>query len=448
LSTGVLGTVSTGITASVQDIGNGWYRFGVTRTVTSTFNSVVFSVFPTTANNTFSYTGDGTSGIFIFGAQLSDSASLDPYVYQPVAAPASTAYYGPRFDYDPVTLAPKGLLIEEQRTNLVVPSIPPVSGYGFTSNIAFTANSDISPDGTTSATQFTITGASPSAGLNVTASSATTYTISAYAKAGSISVITLAIGNNSTLEGFRGTFNLSAVTASGENRAGGTYTSSTITAVGNGWYRCTVTGITGTSPTRVYYSTTASTGTFFLWGAQLEVGAFATSYIPTVASQVTRAADSASMIGNNFARWYNVNEGTLYAEGVVPFVGSSNFASFMLIDDGTANNAMELSMWDGSASDPLRWVGFVANSAQWNISPKNYSAGSSTKGAAVYKANDFQASFDSLLGTADTSGSIPVVNRMAIGAARGASSTINGTIKRIAYFNRRLADSELIGITS
>jgi hypothetical protein len=106
--------------AAITSVGNGWYRCSVTATTTAA--SLTFRVYMMTDATTFSYTGDGTSGIYIFGAQLSDSASVDPYVYQPVAAPTSTAYYGPRFDYDPVTLAPKGLLIEEQRTNLLLRS--------------------------------------------------------------------------------------------------------------------------------------------------------------------------------------------------------------------------------------------------------------------------------------------------------------------------------------
>jgi hypothetical protein len=104
---------------SITPVGNGWYRCSIT----ANGNGLVSTVRVYLNNGTsFSYTGDGTSGIYIFGAQLSDSASLDPYSYNPVAAPTSTAYYGPRFDYDPATLAPKGLLIEEQRTNLVLNS--------------------------------------------------------------------------------------------------------------------------------------------------------------------------------------------------------------------------------------------------------------------------------------------------------------------------------------
>ena len=117
ISSVISGTpIGFGITA----LGNGWYRCWVTQAalLSGTFVNRHYLA----AGGTPVYTGDGTSGIFIWGAQLSDSASLDPYVYNPVAAPTAAAYYGPRFDYDPATLAARGLLIEEQRTNLLLNS--------------------------------------------------------------------------------------------------------------------------------------------------------------------------------------------------------------------------------------------------------------------------------------------------------------------------------------
>jgi hypothetical protein len=70
-----------------------------------------------------------------------------------------------------------------------------------------------------------------------------------------------------------------------------------------------------TSATAARNETYAGTNRqIYAWGAQVEAGAFATSYIPTVASQVTRSADSAVMTGTNFSSWYNASEGTFYCE--------------------------------------------------------------------------------------------------------------------------------------
>jgi len=98
--------------AAITDVGNGWYRCSV---ISSAGTQGSFQL--STDGITNSYTGDGTSGIFIWGAQLERSSTVRTYI------PTTTAVvYGPRFDHDPVTLACKGLLIEESRTNLVFPS--------------------------------------------------------------------------------------------------------------------------------------------------------------------------------------------------------------------------------------------------------------------------------------------------------------------------------------
>jgi hypothetical protein len=67
LSTGALGTISSGVTASVTDAGNGWYRCVITKTIGT---GGAIRVFTALGNNDVSYTGNGTSGLFVWGAQL------------------------------------------------------------------------------------------------------------------------------------------------------------------------------------------------------------------------------------------------------------------------------------------------------------------------------------------------------------------------------------------
>jgi len=125
LVNGVTAVGAGSITSSITAVGDGWYRCSITATATASASSGlqirISSALTTGAGN--SYQGDGTSGIYLWGAQLSDSGTVDPYVYNGGSAViASAAYYGPRFDYNPVTLAPLGLLIEEARTNLLLNS--------------------------------------------------------------------------------------------------------------------------------------------------------------------------------------------------------------------------------------------------------------------------------------------------------------------------------------
>jgi hypothetical protein len=109
-----------------------------------------------------------------------------------------------------------------------------------------------------------------------------------------------------------------------------------ITPVGNGWYRCTATFLVGSatatqqvgiglSDTNTVSNPPATAGIdAYIWGIQLETGAFATSYIPTIASTVTRSADVATITGSLFSQWYRQAEGTFVFD-----FGPFNFAGTM-----------------------------------------------------------------------------------------------------------------------
>jgi len=365
LLTGVVSNISAGTVATATSIGNGWWRLFISRTSGTANGRIVVSLLNSGAST---YTGNGTSGIYIFGAQLSDSASLDPYVYNPVAAPAAAAYYGPRFDYDPITKAPKGLLIEEQRTNLVL-------------------NSSILN------TQI----------VTVTAAA---HTLSFYGT---------------------GTIVLS-----------GAYTG---TLVGTGDYptrtTLTFTPIAGALTLTVTGSVTM---------AQLEAGSFATSYIPTVASQVTRAADNVSMLGSNFSQWYNQNVGTLFGQFDC-FGFTAGSTRIFGVSDGTTSNRIRAFI---NASTLLRSTVVTGGVEQAVLDSAINSVTSGThKLSIAYAANDFAQSADAGAIASDTSGTVPAVNLFAIGQFEGLGGNyLNGHVQRIAYYNRRLSNSELQSITA
>jgi hypothetical protein len=448
LSNGTIGTNAAGNTPSIQDMGNGWYRCAVTRTAANT--AISMRLFLAPSDNVTSYTGDGTSGIYIFGAQLSDSASVDPYVYQPVAAPASTAYYGPRFDYDPVTLAPKGLLIEEQRTNLLTYSEDFANAAWVTVTATVAVNTAVSPSGATTAATITADGSSNTHFLGRDTATFNLPTLSVFLKKGTNNFAQLRFFNDTVRYA---NFDLNNGTASGF----GDGNNATITAVANGWYRCSITSttsITGfavqvvTGLSAVRNETNTLSTSIFIYGAQLEAGSFATSYIPTVQSQVTRAADSASMIGNNFARWYNQTEGSLFAD----YFQNNSTASgggLFAFSDNTNNNRILLTA-DGGSSGSIQ-PGFVvtaAGVAQVGIVAGTGTQNSFNKLAGAYEINNFACSFNGAAVVDDTSGILPVVDRAYIGLGATGATPINGTISRIAYYPRRLANTELTALTS
>jgi hypothetical protein len=136
-------------TSSITPVGDGWFRCAVTVAPTAgTLEIYLAIVTSSTAARLEVFSGTGERTLLLWGAQLSDSASLDPYSPVFGAAPSAAAYHGPRLDYDPVTLAAKGLLVEETRTNLYLNSETPATQVatltsGSTYTISMTGGSNV-----------------------------------------------------------------------------------------------------------------------------------------------------------------------------------------------------------------------------------------------------------------------------------------------------------------
>jgi hypothetical protein len=456
------GTVTT---TSIVPVGNGWYRCTLTGNIGANADMFAIvavvenaSVFTGSGRGRQSYTGDGTSGLFIWGAQLSDSASLDPYVYNPGAAPASTAYFGPRFDYNPVTLAPKGLLIEEQRTNLLLRSEEFETTWT-NNNSTEQTNVVIAPSGSLVGDKLiedTTASVAHRIASGLVLSSSGTWTASVYIKAAERSFAFIGVTDNIT-GAIERRVNLSTGVIDSTNVSTvGSWTSisGSSTSVGNGWWRVSVTGTQGAgtllsvfvsigdaSGNRIY--TGDGTSGIYIWGAQLEAGAFATSYIPTTTAAATRAADAASMTGANFSNWYNAVEGTLFVDASPQASNALSYALFE-VNDATALNRIGLFKLgtNGNASMAVLVGGVVqasTNNGAWTASGKL---------AGAYAVNDFASVLNGGAASTDTSGTLPLVTQATIAARGDGGSRLTGTIKRIAYYPRKLSSSELQGITS
>ena len=340
----------------------------------------------------------------------------------------------PRFDHNPTTGESLGLLVEEARTNLSLYSEDFSNATYSLTAATVSTNTSVAPDGTTTADTVNSSGTAVVSQSFTKAASAITYTGSLFVK-GSVTDFSLTIDDGTTVNRGRARFNLSTGTLGSVTNDGTfTGTTATITLFPNGWYRLTLTTTTNiliTARLRPFW-TGAGTSIDF-WGAQLETGSFATSYIPTVAATVTRAADVASITGANFSSWYRQDEGTIFVEGAT----SSSTASPILFqaDDGTANERIQVRRnGTTNASSLLVTDG---GTTQANFSVTGYNANTIGKTCAMYSLNDFQLSFNGTLGTADTSGTLPTVDRAFIGFA---SSPVyaNGPIKRLTYWPTRL----------
>ena len=356
----------------------------------------------------------------------------------------------PRFDHNPTTGESLGLLVEEARTNLLVRSEEFENVAWTPSNVATpTANIAVAPDGTLTADKI-ITSNGLSSGLvfqTFALSASTTYTFSAYAKAVEWGWTTLQL---------RGPENVSAgAWFDLTNGSVGTIdagVSATIQAVGNGWYRCAVTKTTGTgvstSRQRIYttnannvFATGDGTSGILLWGAQLEAGAFPTSYIPTTTATVTRAADVASITGSNFSSWYNQTEGTVFANYAErAFSATHQVAS---ISNGTANERISFAINSSNVLD----VGVISGSVDTfggntpTLTTQEYKIGFG------YKSDNSGVSANGSAITVDSAVTLPTVSQLDVGARAGTSQLLNSTIKRLTFWPIRLGSEILQRIT-
>lgn len=351
----------------------------------------------------------------------------------------------PRLDHDPVTLLPRGLLIEEQRTNLLLRSEEFDNAYWTKSNANVALNAIASPGGTLNADKLI-----ESADSNVhivfrtygAAVIGTSYTYTVFVKAAERESCFIRFGMDSSFFGAK--FNL---TDGSITEVTPTLTAS-VMALKDGWFRCSITRTANTTASIVAYNYINQVGSYlgdgtsgiYIWGAQLETGAFPTSYIPTVAAQVTRAADVASV--NTLSPWYNATEGTLFVDTLSSPGGAiGNIAAALSAGTG-AEYIYTLLRTDTNANriltvrdDNVQQVGIDI------ITPIG-----SIKAAGAYKLNDFAAAVNGGAAVADSTGTIPSPITLQIGRLNGGNYW-NGHIRSLKYYPRRLSNDELQAIT-
>ncbi len=360
-----------------------------------------------------------------------------------------------RFDHDPTTGESLGLLIEESRTNLITYSEDFSNAVWNSSNITIIPNtsSTISPDGNYNAEAITHNSQSSAIFSSFSFSSGSTVTVSVFVKKNTSDFFRFEVNNSPNIWFNLNTGKVASISVGSGNLV---YSSSSITTYPNGWYRCSATYTTTTITSSIFSlyftnsdgnrSSVNSSGS--LWGAQVEQGAFPTSYIPTVAATRTRTADSASITGRNFSSFYRQDEGTLFASARVNALGGPGFPGIAYVDDGTLNNAMGFYVSD-AGDDKIGAEGYVSSVPQYPfVSISAASPAQLFKVISTYKVNDFSAAF-SMGGTVgtDTSGSVPTVNRLLIGSLRGDVFKLNGPVSRITYYPKKLPNAQLQALT-
>ena len=463
VSNGTIGTTDAGHTATITASTEGFYRCSITFTVnaarTGTF---IVSLADTDGSTTVVDSG----GILAWGAQLEQRSAVTAYTpttTQPItnyiptllSAPANTA----RFDHNPVTGESLGLLVEEQRTNLVLRSEEFDNASWTKSNSTIASNTVVAPDGTltgdklvslaTTAAHFT---------LQAFSKTAQAYTASIFAKKGELRYLDVGFSGVVNWEGApQAKFDLEL----GEVTLTGSLATTTILEVGNGWYECilvsTSLNTTGSGLTisgsnlsgQIFPSYTGDGYSgIYIWGAQIEAGAFPTSYIKTEASQVTRSADSASMTGANFSDWYRADAGSFYvnAQAITGSLTENNtFRRIFSVNSGS--NANVLQFVGVGDADIIRFEKIVNNvftPLTSDATPANV-----FEYSASYEVGSYASSLNGAnVGTSSATGLIPVVSQLNIGSQVGGTENINGHIKKLSYYPARLTNTQLQALTS
>lgn len=175
--------------------------------------------------------------------------------------------------------------------------------------------------------------------------------------------------------------------------------------------------------------------------AQLEVGGFATSFIPTAATAVTRNADVATMTGANFSDWYNQAEGTVAVSTTTKQITKEwDYVNFT--QTSPSNNRIRL------------YCPVTVNATQITAATTSYFviAGAPVLGniivATGYKVSNSNMTQNKINGADNTSVVAPTsIDKLFIGCFVDNVNAINGWVKKIQYYPYRLTNAQLASIT-
>ena len=355
----------------------------------------------------------------------------------------SVAINVPRLDYTGGGCP--SILVEPQRTNLVLYSEEFDNIYWTKLNSTITANSATAPDGTLTADKLvenTLLG-NHTVGKIGAIASAGTYTLSVYAKASERTNI--GIGNTSS--NHFAIFNLSSGTIT--QGSSGTVTNGVISSIdANGFYRvsCTIT-VTGaisvgiilvSTGTTISYTGNGTSG-LFIWGAQLEAASNATSYIPTVASSVTRNADEISKTG--ISSLIGQTEGTLFVE--LNLTNVSQRPIFAL-DIGATTNYIASTT---NSTNAVRLQVSSAGSATTLITTSALAIGF-YKIAFAYKSGDYAIYINGVSAGTSSSTTFPIGTLSQFILSNASYGALNDSYNLATVFPTRLTNAQLATLTT
>lgn len=366
----------------------------------------------------------------------------------------SAAINAPRWDYDPVTHALNGLLMEGSRTNLLFNSSD-FTNVSWTKNNCTLASGIVGPNGALTGSGLTsnngVTGFISQGGITPTLAA---YTASIYAKAGSLSTIIMlwpaAWWVDATTR--LATFDLSlGVISSVSSDA-----TATITPVGNDWYRCSMTATPTAAVSAALQIARAGgngngvTVQTYVWGAQFELGPFITSYIPTAGTSVARGVDTCTIPGTGWLSSPPAG-GTLLVEALhtitKPTAISASQAPVVLGKLGVTTDRIQFY---NPANSPTQINAFISAG---NVQYMAQTIGTEAAGKPWRAAMTFATGYcNACVDGGDVTHNVTalpssVIDGMSIGHSSSNAQQFDGHIRLITYWSRVLSDDELQAVT-
>jgi len=430
LSTGVVGGnlpdgAAVILDTEIENVGNGWYRCSVTGYVPNAVAYTAFMLYPDGNNSFTRVTGQS---VYAWGAQLVEGSTAKDY------QKTETRLNIPRLDYSNGTCP--SLLVEPQRTNLLTYSSSfdnaawlKYSG-GTGSLPAITANSTNSPSGVQDADTIVLNAGSGTSTSdqsllyqNFSVTNGTTYTFSFYAKG--------AVGGEQIMA---------------RQAGGGSYTKFTLTTE---WERYTLTesaSYTGNASVdltirRGLTEPINASATFYLWGAQIEVGSYSTSYIPTTSASVTRNADVISKTG--ISSLIGQTEGTVFVD-----CSAADLNTFkrIAISSGSYLSSVYLDFRNDGSVVAAAWTN-AGLAFYYTITPSNPL--NRNKYAIGYKANDWVVYVNGSLAASQSSGGTTFSSTLStFELSLGGNDNFFGDVNAAALWKTRLTNTQLAQLTT
>ena len=403
------GTISnnTAVSASIQDVGNGWYRCIVRGLVGSVLDSLILD----NSGNEF-FAGNAVNGLFLWGAQIEEISTATEYF------PTTNRLDIPRIDY---STGAASLLVEPQRTNLLIGSNAFVGvGWTISGTATITSNFAISPDGTQNAAKLTAATQGTSGIYQLIVGTASVnYSRSIYMKSVS--------GNTETIR---------------ITDPWGTGSDGILVTINGQWNRYTLTSPLALGVNGGIWINNIPTAGIYIYGSQLEAGSYATSYIPTIASTVTRNADVISRTG--ISSLIGQTEGTIFLD-----YNLTNFSNQEVFINPAYTNSIALGfLTDGTFK--FRCLIF-SNSISTTLSSTTITTLGNYKIAVKYKSGENKLFINGILIATDTSAlnftallSDLFLNR--VGAVFYGDNA--KSLKNVLIFKTALTDTELQSLTT